>query len=227
MHSLKYKYSYYLLAIYLLSILLTMATANKLLYVFDFILPGGIFSFSLTFIINDIAAEVYGYSYPRMFIWLGLMSEFVFSLYSIGISSLSSPVFYQNSAAYAAVFDPTFRFFFASLIGVFISEFLNIICMSRLRSSTKIKSFIFRSLLSTFIGQLSLSIIVDIVAFLGKTDGILNLLRLMLFGFLIKMAMAMIFVVPAYVIVIYLKHKENLVKLKPIENYNPFSLELT
>jgi uncharacterized PurR-regulated membrane protein YhhQ (DUF165 family) len=66
MHSLKYKYSYYLLAIYLLSILLTMATANKLLYVFDFILPGGIFSFSLTFIINDIAAEVYGYSYPRM-----------------------------------------------------------------------------------------------------------------------------------------------------------------
>ncbi len=45
MHSIKYKYSYYLLAIYLLSILLTMATANKLIYVFDFILPGWDFYF--------------------------------------------------------------------------------------------------------------------------------------------------------------------------------------
>ncbi len=151
----------------------------------------------------------------------------LFFLYSIGISSLSSPIFCQNSSAYAAVFDPTFRFFFASLIGVFIGEFTNIIFMSMLRAKAKIKSFIFRSLLSTFIGQLILSIIIDIVAFIGKTSGTPNLIKLMFFGSLVKMLMAILFVIPGWAIVGYLKRKENIVGQKPTANYNPFSLELT
>jgi len=203
-----------------------MATANKLICFFDYILPGGIFIFSLTFIVNDIAAEVYGYSYPRMFIWLGLIIEFVFSLYSIGISSLPSPEFFHNSVSYTNVFDPTFRFFFASLIGVLFGEFINIIFLSVLKSKAKIKSFILRSFLSTLIGQLSLSIIVDFLAFLGKTSGAINLMELMFFGFLIKMALAILLVIPAWIIVGYLKNKENIVEQKTVTNYNPFSLEL-
>lgn len=226
MHTVKYKYSYYLLSAYLLAILLTMATANKMVYIFDLVLPGGIFIFPLTFIVNDIASEVYGYSYPRMFIWLGLIAEFIFSLYSIAISHLPSPSFFAFNSDYEHVFDPTFRFFFASLVGVFVGEFLNIITMSLLRSRAKNKSFIFRSIVSTAIGQLFLSIIVDFLAFFGNTSGILTLLKLMMFGFAIKMSAAIIFVIPGWYLTKVLKKAEKIQKVDLTRSYNPFSLEL-
>ncbi|MDP3705659.1 MAG: VUT family protein [Legionellaceae bacterium] len=41
--------------------------------------PGGIFIFPLTFCLCDIVGEVYGYAYPRLFIWIGVLAAFVFS----------------------------------------------------------------------------------------------------------------------------------------------------
>ncbi|MCF6777584.1 queuosine precursor transporter [Thiotrichales bacterium 19X7-9] len=227
MQTVRYRYSYYLLAAYLLAILLTIATANRMIIIFDIVLPGGIFIFPLTFMINDVASEVYGYSYPRMFIWLGLLCELFFSLYGIGISHLPYPSFFLHNVAYEKVFDPTFRFFFASLIGVFVGEFLNIITMSLLRSKAKNRSFIFRSLLSTAIGQLFLSIIVDFIAFFGSTSNLLILIKLMLFGFAVKMVTAIIFVVPGWYITRHIKSVEKINTIDATKNYNPFSLALS
>ena len=66
-----YKFLSLFLTLYLVTVLTTQVLALRVTTVFGHILPGGIFIFPLTFVINDIVGEVYGYSEPKKFIWLG------------------------------------------------------------------------------------------------------------------------------------------------------------
>src|SRR5579884_4135603 len=84
----QYKYPYIFLGFYLTFMLSTVCMASKITIVGDLLLPGGIFAFPFTFCICDIVGEVYGYAYPRLFIWIGMLAEFIFSFVVIGVSHL-------------------------------------------------------------------------------------------------------------------------------------------
>ncbi|MDF1929910.1 VUT family protein [Legionella pneumophila] len=74
----QYKYPYLLLGLYLTFLLSTVCLASRITQVGSMLEPGGIFVFPLTFSICDIVGEVYGYAYPRLFIWIGVLAEFLF-----------------------------------------------------------------------------------------------------------------------------------------------------
>src|SRR5437016_5169568 len=84
----QYKYPYLLLGLFLTCLLSTVCLANRLTLVGDLLLPGGIFVFVFTFCICDVVGEVYGYAYPRLFIWIGVFAELLFSLVVTGVSHL-------------------------------------------------------------------------------------------------------------------------------------------
>ena len=221
----QYKYPYIFLGIYLTFMLATVCLANKLTIVSGWVLPGGIFVFPFTFGICDIVGEVYGYAYPRLFIWVGVLSEFLFSLVLIAVSHTTAPEYFKHPEAYQIVFDPTFRYVVSGLIALLIGEFINVYLLAKWKVALRGKFFIFRSLLSTAIGQACLTIIVDILNYTGKmpTD---DLISMMISGYSWKMVVAVLLIVPAWMIVKYLKKAENIDHYDVNTNFNPFILSL-
>lgn len=221
----QYKYPYIFLGIYLTFMLATVCLANKLTLISGWVLPGGIFVFPFTFGICDVVGEVYGYAYPRLFIWVGVISELLFSLVLIGVSHTTAPGYFQHSEAYQAVFDPTLRYVLSGLAGLIVGEFLNVYLLAKWKISLRGRFFIFRSLLSTALGQASLTIIVDILNYTGKMPTE-DLISMMISGYSWKMVVAILLIFPAWILVKYLKQAENIDHYDVNTNFNPFVLSL-
>ena len=52
--------------------------AVKLVSIFGYVVPGGAIVYPLTFIMDDIITEVYGYHAARRVIWFGLLANVLF-----------------------------------------------------------------------------------------------------------------------------------------------------
>lgn len=221
----QYRYPLVLLGLYVTFLLSTVCLASRLTQIGTMLQPGGIFVFPFTFSICDIVGEVYGYTYPRMFIWVGVVAEIIFSIIVITVSHLPTPDFFSQAVAYQTVFDPTIRYVGAGLIGLLIGELTNVYFLSKLKIIFKGRFFIFRSLLSTAFGQALLTIIVDILNYFGKvTDHHLG--WMMICGYLWKMCWAFIMVFPAWLIVRYLKKVEQVDYYDINTNFSPFIFTL-
>lgn len=221
----QYKYPYIFLGCYLTFMLATVCLANKLTVVNDMILPGGIFVFPFTFCICDIVGEVYGYAYPRLFIWIGIFAEMIFSLVLISVSHTTAPNYFKYSKAYQIVFDPTFRYVVSGLIALLAGEFVNVYLLAKWKIALHGRFFILRSLISTAIGQACLTIIVDILNYTGKMPTI-DLISMMFSGYFWKICFAILLVFPAWLLVKYLKYVENIDYYDFNTNFNPFVLSL-
>jgi uncharacterized integral membrane protein (TIGR00697 family) len=189
------------------------------------LVPGGIFVFPITFCICDIVGEVYGYAYPRLFIWIGILAELIFSLLIITVSHLPSPEFFTQAEAYQIVFNPTLRYVGSGLIGLLVGEFTNVYLLAKWKIFLRGKFFIFRSLVSTAFGQALLTIIVDVLNYFGKLNDS-SLLWMMFCGYLWKMCFAVLMVFPAWLLVKFLKKVENIDYYDFNTNFNPFAFNL-
>jgi uncharacterized integral membrane protein (TIGR00697 family) len=221
----QYKYPFLLLGLYLTFLLSTVCLASRITQLGSVLVPGGIFVFPLTFSICDIVGEVYGYAYPRLFIWVGVLAEFLFSLIVISISHLPAPEFFTQVNAYEIVFNPTLRYVGSSLIGLLVGELTNVYLLSKWKMSFKGKFFILRSLVSTAFGQALLTVIVDTLNYFGKlTDHHLG--WMMVCGYFWKMCFAVIMVFPAWLLVKYLKKVEQVDHYDVNTDFNPFIFSL-
>ncbi|HAU3758483.1 TPA: queuosine precursor transporter [Legionella pneumophila] len=221
----QYKYPYLLLGLYLTFLLTTVCLASRITQIGSMLEPGGIFVFPLTFSICDIVGEVYGYAYPRLFIWIGVLAEFLFSLVVITVSHLPAPEFFTQASAYEMVFDPTLRYVGSGLVGLLIGELTNVYLLSKWKIFLKGKFFIMRSLLSTALGQALLTIVVDMLNYFGKLSEH-HLGWMMVCGYLWKMGCAVLMVFPAWLVVKYLKKVEEVDHYDIHTNFNPFILGL-
>lgn len=221
----QYKYPCFFLGLFLTFLLATVCLAGRITGVGSMIVPGGIFIFPLTFCICDIVGEAYGYAYPRMFIWIGVLAEFLFSVITITVSHMTAAESFQHATAYQIVFDPTIRYVGSALIGLIIGEFTNIYLLAKWKISLKGRLFAVRSLASTAVGQGLLTIIVDSLNYSGKLSAS-ELVRLMYCGYSWKMCSAFIMVIPAWLVVRWLKRVEKVDHYDVNTNFNPFIFSL-
>lgn len=221
----QYKFPYIFFGLYLTFLLSTVCMANKLTLLGGFILPGGIFVFPFTFGICDVLGEVYGYAYPRLIIWIGVMAELLFSLIVITVSHTSSPDYFKAHEAYQIVFDPTIRYVLSGLAGLLVGEIINIYLLAKLKIATRGRLYIPRSLISTAIGQALLTIIVDMLNYTWKMP-MSDLTDMMLSGYAWKMFFALLLAFPSWLLVKYLKKAEKIDYYDINTNFNPFILSL-
>ena len=190
-------------------------------------LSGAVIIFPISYIINDLLTEVYGYKKAMNVIWMGfIMSAFV-AVAAHVVSILPMPID-DNSQAIAQSFNSLFgmipRTTAASLLAFILGSYMNSIVLSRMKIATKGKGFGWRAIASTVAGELSDSVIFYPLAFLG-TMPVRTILSIIVTQVSVKTLYEIVILPVTALISRKLKAKEGIDTFDYDVKYNPFKLK--
>lgn len=129
----------------------------------------GFLVFPISYILNDVIAEVWGYRKARLIIWMGfLMNFFVVALG--GIACALPPAVEGSDEAFKQVFAFAPQVAVASLLAFIVGSLLNAMVMSKMKMADRNKGhfsyyFSLRAIFSTIVGESADSIIFFPLAF--------------------------------------------------------------
>lgn len=137
---------------------------------FSLQLSGAVVIFPISYIINDLLTEVYGYRRAMQVIWMGFALSAFVAVAAQLVSWLPAPLYPENQAV-AANFNSLFglipRTTVASLLAFILGSQMNAWVMSRMKVLQQGKGFGWRAILSTLGGELCDSLVFYPLAFLG------------------------------------------------------------
>ncbi|MBR0223602.1 MAG: queuosine precursor transporter [Bacteroidales bacterium] len=137
---------------------------------FSLQLSGAVIIFPISYIINDLLTEVYGYRRAMQVIWMGFVLSAFVAVAAQLVSWLPAPIYPENQAV-ASSFNSLFglipRTTVASLLAFIIGSQMNAWVMSRMKVLQQGKGFGWRAILSTLGGELCDSLVFYPLAFLG------------------------------------------------------------
>lgn len=201
-----------------------LITANiviaKQIIVLGIVLPAAIIIFPLSYVIGDILTEVYGYQQARRVIWLGFACNLV-AVVAIWIGGLlpSAPVF-EAQLAYDRILGSTPRFLLASFLAYVAGEFSNAYVLAKMKVKTKGRWLWSRTIGSTIVGQGIDTVIVLMIGFIGVLP--LSVLGIMILShWMVKTAYEILATPLTYLVVGYLKQKEELDMYDYDVDFNP------
>lgn len=198
--------------------------AAKVASVGGFVFGAGVFFFPFSYIFGDVLTEVYGYAKTRRVVWAGFAALAFASLMSIAIVALPPAPDWGNQEAYATIFGQTPRIALASLIAYWGGEFANSFVMARMKVMMDGRSLWMRTIGSTIVGQAVDSLIFYPVAFYGvwATN---DVMLVMVSNYFIKVGWEAVITPFTYMVVNFLKRKENEDYYDRDTNFSPFTLK--
>jgi uncharacterized integral membrane protein (TIGR00697 family) len=141
--------------------------AQKTITVFGLNATAGILVFPVSYIVNDLIAEVWGYRKARLIIWYGfLMNFFAVLIFKLSIL-IPGNDFFTNQQAFESVLGASVRLTAASFLAFLVGSFVNAYIMSKMKILQKGKGFSLRAVVSTFAGEGIDSLIFFAIAFGG------------------------------------------------------------
>ena len=204
-------------------LLIANTAAFKLILLGPIVITSGVLLFPVTYIINDLVAEVYGYQKAKKVIWFGFGMNLLMVLYYRLAIALPHPVFFEGQSAFATVLGGTWRALFASMSAYLAGSFVNAFVMSKMKVKTSGRGLMGRAVVSTLFGEF-----LDSIIFVGILfGGLYNLTTI------ITMILTQTAVKTLYEIIIFPITKKIIAKVKKVEgedvfdtnvNYNPFSI---
>jgi queuosine precursor transporter len=127
----------------------------------------GLLIFPISYIINDLIAEVWGYRKARLIIWNGFLMNFLAVIvFRLSIWAPGS-VHFTNQVAFESVLGNTERIVAASFIAFLFGSFLNAYVMSKMKIMQHGRGFSIRAIASTIVGEGADSMIFFSIAFSG------------------------------------------------------------
>ena len=143
---------------------------QKLITVAGIDMTAGLLIFPVTYIINDLIAEVWGYRKMRLIIWTGFLMNFLAVLvFRISIWAPASK-FFHNQQAFELILHNTERITVASFIAFLFGSFLNAYVMSKMKILQRGRHFSVRAVASTIVGEGADSLVFFTIAFWGILD---------------------------------------------------------
>jgi queuosine precursor transporter len=140
---------------------------QKLITVGGIDITAGLLIFPITYILNDLIAEVWGYRKMRLIIWSAFMLNFFAVLvFRISIWAPASPHF-QFQQAFKIVLHNSERIAVASFIAFLFGSFLNAYVMSKMKIMQRGRNFSVRAVVSTIVGEGADSLVFFTIAFTG------------------------------------------------------------
>lgn len=189
-------------------------------------LSGAIVIFPISYIINDVLTEVYGYRRSRLVIWMGFAMSFFVSVASLIVTKLPAPLYAENMSV-AVAFNELFGFVpksnLASLLAFFVGSTANAWVMSRMKVASKGKGFGWRAIISSLVGEASDSLIFFPIVFFGimPVEGIISIVFTQVIA---KTAYEVIILPLTSFIVKRVKAHEGVDTFDEGISYNPFRL---
>jgi conserved hypothetical integral membrane protein len=208
---------------FVICLLISNLIAGKVIQVFHLVLPAAVILFPLTYILGDVLTEVYGFERTRLIIWLGFAANIFAACIFVITIILPYPSFWNGQEAYKQVLGLTPRIVVASLTGYFVGEFANSVVLSRMKVLTRGRWLWTRTIGSTIIGEGLDTIIFITIAFFGSMTNAV-LLSMILAQYIFKVSYEVIFTPITYLVVDWVKQKEEIDEYDDDVKYNPFSL---
>ena len=133
-------------------------------------LSGAVIIFPISYIINDLLTEVYGYRKAMLVIWMGFVLSAFVAVAAQLVCWLPDPIYPENrevASSFNRLFGLIPRTTLASLLAFIFGSQINAWVMSKMKVATKGRGFGWRAILSSLAGELSDSVIFYPLAFAG------------------------------------------------------------
>jgi len=217
----RYKYLDALTTAFVVILLISNLVAQKVCQIGPIAMSGAVLLFPITYIFGDVFTEVYGFAASRRAIWMGFFGTAL--LYAMGAIVIALPAApdWKNQQAFATVFGVIPRILAASLIAFWAGEFANSYTMARLKLLTNGRKLWTRTIGSTVVGQAVDTVLVITLTFAG-TVGVSTLARIIVSGYLLKVAYEVIATPVTYLVINWLKRAEQSDVFDHHESFNPF-----
>ena len=162
----------FMLLVALFTLCLTAANlfATKQITVGPANFTGALLVFPISYIINDVVAEVYGFRRARLLIWLAFGMNFFFVLMGALVDIIPGADWWQQTPAgqgFHAIFGLAPRIVVASFLAFLVGSFINAAVISKMKVRDRGRRFPLRAFVSTLAGEACDSIIFFPIALLG------------------------------------------------------------
>ncbi|NDP19599.1 MAG: queuosine precursor transporter [Paludibacter sp.] len=142
---------------------------QKLIQIGPIEATAGLLIFPISYIINDLIAEVWGYRKVRLIIWNGFLMNFLavvvfrLSIWAPGSENFTA----EHQSAFNMVLGNTERIVAASFVAFLFGAFLNAFVMSKMKIMQHGRGFSIRAVASTIVGEGADSVVFFSLAFSG------------------------------------------------------------
>ncbi len=186
----------------------------------------GILFFPVSYLIDDVMTEVYGYARARRAIWCGFVALAFMALMEWTVVHLPVAPGWTGQGAYERVFGSGWRIIVASMCAFFVGDFVESTVMAKLKIWSEGKNLWLRFWGSTVIGESVDSLIFYPLAFYGMTDWPVSALaEVMLSQVILKVSWEVLLTPVTYAVVGWLKRKEGVDVYDIGTNFTPFSIQ--
>ena len=187
----------------------------------------GILFFPISYVIDDVLTEVYGYARARRAIWAGFAALLFMAVMEWTVVHLPVAEGWTGQPAYERVFGSGWRIILASMMAFFVGEFLNSFVMAKMKIWSEGRNLWARFWGSTVVGEGADSLIFYPLAFYGMTDWPVSALgEVMLSQFILKVSWEILLTPVTYAVVGWLKRKEGVDVYDVGTNFTPFSADV-
>lgn len=219
-----FKYLDVITVFFVAFLLISNVVASKILVLGPLSIDGGGILFPLTYIFGDILTEVYGYKRTRKAIWMGFGANLVMAATFMLVGILPPAPDWPYQDAYMTILGQSSRIVLASVTAYFCGEFINSFILAKMKIFTKGKLLWSRTIGSTIFGEAVDTTVFMIIAFWGVLPADL-FIAVGISGYLLKVAIEVLFTPFTYLIVNFLKKKESEDYYDYKTNFNPFAVK--
>jgi uncharacterized integral membrane protein (TIGR00697 family) len=188
------KYFHIFTAVYIASILTSITVSARIfpftipLTNFSVLLTGGTWTIPITFFVQDITTEVYGYTKSKQLVLLGVPIVVFYILYLKLTTFFPIPNQQNIDVSYNIVFNALPRHLFALLAAVALGNLVNNYLLSKLKKYFHGKYLPIRFIGSTAVGEAALQLVGTTVAWFGSLGFTKEILPFILFSYFYKVA---------------------------------------
>ena len=187
----------------------------------------GILFFPISYLIDDVLTEVYGYARARRAIWAGFAALAFMALMEWTVVHLPVASGWTGQEAYERVFGSGWRIIVASMSAFFVGDFIESAVMAKLKILSQGRHLWMRFWGSTIVGEGIDSLIFYPLAFYGMADWPVSALgEVMLSQFILKVSWEVLLTPVTYAVVGWLKRREGVDVYDIGTNFTPFTAKV-
>jgi len=173
---------------------------TKLISICNVVFTAADLLFPITYILNDVFVEVYGYKKAKFTILIGFLSNLMMVLIFYLTIIMPYPSYWHNQEAFTKILNFTPRILIASFMAYLIGNFLNAKIMDKMKNNNKENKLYKRTILSTVIAELFDTIVFTFIAFIGTLNNI-QLLNLTINTYILKVLVEILFTPITYLVI--------------------------